>query len=51
MAYDLRGHARSHPAIGLDYFMDALAADLDAVLRVCVPDGQRAVVAGAPWGP
>jgi len=50
VAYDLRGHARSQPASGLDYSMDALAADLDAVLRVCVPDGQRAVVAGHSMG-
>jgi pimeloyl-ACP methyl ester carboxylesterase len=50
VAYDLRGHARSQPATGLDYSMDALAADLDAVLRVCVPDGQRAVAAGHSMG-
>ncbi len=50
VAYDLRGHARSQPAANLDYSMDALAADLDAVLRECVPNGQRAVVAGHSMG-
>jgi pimeloyl-ACP methyl ester carboxylesterase len=50
VAYDLRGHARSGRPEESDYTIDAHAADLDAVLRATVPDGQRAVVAGHSLG-
>lgn len=50
VAYDLRGHGRSgRPRMG-GYSMDALAADLEAVLRACVPPGERVVVAGHSMG-
>ncbi len=50
VAYDLRGHAGSAPAGNGEYSMDALAADLDAVLATCVPEGRRAVVVGHSMG-
>lgn len=50
VAYDLRGHAASEPAASGDYSMDVLAADLDAVLGACVPEGRRAVVVGHSMG-
>ena len=50
IAYDQRGHGRSSPAAGGDYSGDALAADLDAVLRQAVPAGEAAVVAGHSMG-
>ena len=50
VAYDLRGHGASDPAVGGDYSMDALAADLDAVVRACVPPGEKAVMVGHSMG-
>jgi pimeloyl-ACP methyl ester carboxylesterase len=50
VAYDLRGHARSGRPDEADYSIDAHAADLDAVLRATLSDGQRAVVAGHSLG-
>lgn len=50
VAFDLRGHGRSvRPPEG-DWSIEALASDLDAVLRTCVPEGERAVVAGHSLG-
>lgn len=50
VAYDLRGHARSQRAVHGDYSTDALAADIDAVLRTCVPAGERVVLVGHSMG-
>lgn len=50
VTYDQRGHGQSPPAPDRDYSSDALAADLDAVLRQAVPPGERAVVAGHSMG-
>ncbi len=50
VAYDLRGHGRSERPANHDYSSAALAADLDAVLRACVPPGERAVAAGHSMG-
>ena len=50
VAYDLRGHGQSDPAAGGDYSTGALAADLDAVLAACVPEGDKAVVVGHSMG-
>lgn len=50
VAYDQRGHARSGRAATGDYSVEALGADLDAVLRTCVPDGERALVVGHSMG-
>ncbi len=50
VAYDLRGHARSGRPNQADYSIDAHAADLDAVLRASLTDGQRAIVAGHSLG-
>ncbi|HEX2041632.1 MAG TPA: alpha/beta hydrolase [Acidimicrobiales bacterium] len=50
VAYDLRGHGRSDRPANRDYSTDALAADLDAVLRACVPPEERTVVVGHSMG-
>jgi pimeloyl-ACP methyl ester carboxylesterase len=50
VAYDLRGHCDSaSPATG-DYSLQALGADLQAVLEQCIPEGERALVAGHSLG-
>jgi predicted alpha/beta-fold hydrolase len=46
LAYDQRGHGKSESASEGDYDLDRFGEDLEAVLAACVPDGQRAVVAG-----
>lgn len=50
VAYDLRGHGRSAAPRGASFRIDDFAADLDAVLRECVPPGQSALVAGHSLG-
>jgi pimeloyl-ACP methyl ester carboxylesterase len=50
VAYDLRGHGDSEPASDDDYAIPRFGEDLEAVLAACVPDGQRAVVAGHSLG-
>jgi pimeloyl-ACP methyl ester carboxylesterase len=50
VAYDQRGHGRSGPAADGDYSMEAFAADFQAVLDACVPDGERVVAAGHSMG-
>jgi pimeloyl-ACP methyl ester carboxylesterase len=50
VAYDLRGHGRSDRPANGDYSTDALAADLDAVLRACVPAGEQTVAVGHSMG-
>jgi pimeloyl-ACP methyl ester carboxylesterase len=50
VAYDLRGHGHSEPAVDGDYAMLRFGEDLEAVLAACVPDGRRAVVAGHSLG-
>ena len=50
VAYDLRGHGRSDRPGNGDYSTDALAADLEAVLRTCVRSGERVVIAGHSMG-
>jgi pimeloyl-ACP methyl ester carboxylesterase len=50
IAYDLRGHGQSEPAVGGDYSLERFGEDLEAVLETCLPDGQRAVVAGHSLG-
>ncbi len=50
VAYDLRGHGDSGPATEGDYSIPRFGDDLEAVLRACVPDGGRAVVAGHSLG-
>ena len=50
VAYDQRGHGRSRSPEGDDYSADALGADLDAVLRDCVPAGEPVVVVGQSMG-
>jgi pimeloyl-ACP methyl ester carboxylesterase len=49
-AYDHRGHGRSEPARSGDYSIETLGADLGAVVATCVPEGERAVVAGHSTG-
>ena len=50
VAYDLRGHGRSQPAASGDYAIARFGEDLEAVLEACVPDCERAVVAGHSLG-
>jgi pimeloyl-ACP methyl ester carboxylesterase len=50
VAYDQRGHGESEPAHGGDYSIERFGEDLEAVLSACLPDGQRAVVAGHSLG-
>jgi pimeloyl-ACP methyl ester carboxylesterase len=50
VAYDLRGHGDSEPAIDGDYAIPRFGDDLEAVLAACVPEGRRAVLAGHSLG-
>jgi pimeloyl-ACP methyl ester carboxylesterase len=50
VAYDLRGHGHSEPAAAGEYKLARFGEDLESVLTACVPDGQRAVVAGHSLG-
>ncbi len=51
VAYDQRGHGRSAaPATRKGYDPRFLADDLEAVLQVTVPDGERAVLVGHSMG-
>jgi pimeloyl-ACP methyl ester carboxylesterase len=50
VAYDLRGHGESQPAVRDDYSIDRFGEDLEAVLAEVVPDGRRAVLAGHSLG-
>ncbi len=50
VAYDLRGHGHSDPAVDGDYAMLRFGEDLEAVLAACVPDRRRALVAGHSLG-
>jgi pimeloyl-ACP methyl ester carboxylesterase len=50
VAYDQRGHGVSGSAGGGDYALARFGDDLEAVLADCVPEGQRAVVAGHSLG-
>jgi pimeloyl-ACP methyl ester carboxylesterase len=50
VAYDLRGHGASEPAGGGGYSLARFGDDVEAVLQACVPDGERAVLAGHSLG-
>jgi pimeloyl-ACP methyl ester carboxylesterase len=50
VAYDLRGHGDSDPAVDGDYAIERFGEDLEAVLEGCVPEGRRAAVAGHSLG-
>jgi pimeloyl-ACP methyl ester carboxylesterase len=52
VAYDLRGHGRSHPAAGGDYALERFGEDLEAVLAAAGAgmDRQPATVAGHSLG-
>ena len=50
VAYDQRGHGDSEPARDGDYAIERFGEDVEAVLSACVPDGQRAVLAGHSLG-
>jgi pimeloyl-ACP methyl ester carboxylesterase len=50
VAYDLRGHGRSGRATDADYSLERFGQDVDAVLRVAVPDGRVRLVAGHSLG-
>lgn len=50
VAYDLRGHGQSGPAVDDDYSLERFGEDVEAVLRAAVPDGRPACVAGHSLG-
>ncbi|HSK21737.1 MAG TPA: alpha/beta fold hydrolase [Egicoccus sp.] len=50
IAYDQRGHVASAKPANGDYSSEALGADLEAVLRACVPAGRQALVVGHSMG-
>jgi pimeloyl-ACP methyl ester carboxylesterase len=50
VTYDHRGHGLSEDAPDGDYSLEALAADLDAVIRATVPAGERPLLAGHSMG-
>jgi pimeloyl-ACP methyl ester carboxylesterase len=50
VAYDLRGHGDSDPAATGDYSIARFGEDLEAILAACVPEGQRALIAGHSLG-
>ncbi|HEV7174258.1 MAG TPA: alpha/beta fold hydrolase [Solirubrobacteraceae bacterium] len=50
VAYDLRGHGDSDPAIEGDYAIERFGEDLEAVLTAGVPEGRRVAVAGHSLG-
>jgi pimeloyl-ACP methyl ester carboxylesterase len=50
VAYDLRGHGDSGQAVDADYSLERFGQDLDAVLRVALPDGRVRLVAGHSLG-
>jgi pimeloyl-ACP methyl ester carboxylesterase len=50
VAYDLRGHGRSAPAVADDYALERFGEDLEAVLVAATREGERAVVVGHSLG-
>jgi pimeloyl-ACP methyl ester carboxylesterase len=50
VAYDLRGHGDSHPAVDDDYSIDRFGEDLEAVLSTVLAEGAKAVIAGHSLG-
>ena len=50
VAYDLRGHGASAPAVGGDYSLERFGEDLEAVIRAAVAEGELATVAGHSLG-
>jgi pimeloyl-ACP methyl ester carboxylesterase len=50
VAYDLRGHGRSGRSPVADYSLERFGEDLEAVLAVAAPAGERALVAGHSLG-
>lgn len=50
VAYDQRGHGASGHAADDRYGMERFGHDLAAVLEACVPEGEKAVVAGHSLG-
>ncbi len=49
VAYDLRGHGASEPAVGGDYSLERFGEDVDAVLSTACPD-ERPLIAGHSLG-
>jgi pimeloyl-ACP methyl ester carboxylesterase len=50
VAYDLRGHGASDRAAGHDYSLDRFGEDVEAVLALTMPEGERATVVGHSLG-
>jgi pimeloyl-ACP methyl ester carboxylesterase len=50
ITYDLRGHGRSDSAASGEYSMARFGQDVEDVLAACLPEGQRAIIAGHSMG-
>jgi pimeloyl-ACP methyl ester carboxylesterase len=50
VAFDLRGHGQSERPPTKNYSIETFGKDLDAVMRVCVPEGERALLVGHSLG-
>jgi pimeloyl-ACP methyl ester carboxylesterase len=50
VAFDLRGHARSGPAVADDYSLERFGEDVQAVLEATVPEGELPIVGGHSLG-
>jgi pimeloyl-ACP methyl ester carboxylesterase len=50
VAYDLRGHGNSEPALADDYSIVRFGEDLEAILRASVNHGNRTIVVGHSLG-
>jgi pimeloyl-ACP methyl ester carboxylesterase len=50
IAYDLRGHGRSGPAVDNDYALERFGQDVEAVLAATLGEGERATVVGHSLG-
>jgi pimeloyl-ACP methyl ester carboxylesterase len=50
IAYDLRGHGRSGPAVNHDYALERFGEDVEAVLSATLGAGERATVVGHSLG-
>ncbi len=50
VAFDLRGHGQSERPPSGNYSIETFGRDLDAVMRACVPEGERALLVGHSLG-
>jgi pimeloyl-ACP methyl ester carboxylesterase len=50
VAYDMRGHGRSGPAVENDYSLERFGEDVEAVLAAAAREGERPIVGGHSLG-